>query len=331
MNTRRKDPIFGIQTPIVFSHRGGAKEAPESTEEAFRNSAIKIGVDVLELDIQVTKDCEIVVWHGPKLDIVHDGNQFLKGRDIRDEFFHQDLKGSVCVIHPNGRYNPKTLCQRRLLTLDDFIVLVKQMEKELNEDGKPRTLHLNIELKKGHKVEKEWIAVWDKLFGLLDSESEKRRIILASAEHVILESLRDEMGRTGRNTYITNLSVNEQLNFRQSMPSGFTSVLFKWVAPLFIKPKKPSEKPYAFETYFKLASEGLVQNVREDQSAFYVFLTGLFKIPLKGIHVFPSVDNKDYEKLKKVIEHLLDAGVDGIMTDYPEKVMKILRELGIRD
>jgi len=131
------------------------------------------------------------------------------------------------------------------------------------------------------------------------------------------------MNRTGRKTYITNLSINEQLMFRQSMPNGITSGLFKWVAPLLFKPKDPSKKPYAFETYFKLASEGLVKDVREDKSAFYVFLTAIL--------IFPSLDNKDDKKLKKVIGHLLDAGVDGIMTDYPEKVMKILREMGTRD
>src|SRR5689334_17395510 len=69
MLARRKDPIFGLTTPILFAHRGGAKEAPESTEAGFRH-AIECGTDVLELDVQLTKDQEMVVWHGPNLNNV---------------------------------------------------------------------------------------------------------------------------------------------------------------------------------------------------------------------------------------------------------------------
>ena len=62
----RKDPIFKRKTPLLFAHRGGAGEAPESTEEAFRK-AVENRADVLELDVSLTLDGEIVVWHGPGL------------------------------------------------------------------------------------------------------------------------------------------------------------------------------------------------------------------------------------------------------------------------
>lgn len=57
------DPIFGLERPVLFAHRGGAGEVPENTEEAFRH-AVENGSDVLELDIQLTRDGEIVVWYG---------------------------------------------------------------------------------------------------------------------------------------------------------------------------------------------------------------------------------------------------------------------------
>jgi len=323
MDSGIKDPIFGSDTPLVFSHRGGAGEAPESTEEAFRHSVENAGVDVLELDIQVTKDGEIIVWHGPGLDIVHDGRRFLKGRDIREELFYQDLKDRAWVIHPNHLNDLEQKPTRRLLTLSDFIALVNQIEDESNDTGNPKKTHLNIELKKGHHMEKEWTAVWDRLFEPLDAETGKRRIVLASAEHKILESLRNEMARPGRKTYVTNLSINEQLSFRRFMPSGMASLFFKAFAPFIYKPEEPAQRPYAFETYFKLASKTLAEKVREDQSGLYLFLTGIF--------LFPSVDNRDDTRLKKIIGHLVDAGVDGIMTDYPAKVVQILREMGIRE
>src|SRR5687767_10441380 len=74
MKPRGPDPIFKLPTPLMFAHRGGAKEVPESTELAFRH-ALQHRTDVLELDIQVTagddnEEEQFVVWHGPGLDNV---------------------------------------------------------------------------------------------------------------------------------------------------------------------------------------------------------------------------------------------------------------------
>lgn len=53
-----------IRFPIaVYSHRGGPLEGfEENTLPAFRNSA-RLGVDLLELDVQMTHDGQVVVFH----------------------------------------------------------------------------------------------------------------------------------------------------------------------------------------------------------------------------------------------------------------------------
>ena len=53
-----------IRFPIaVYSHRGGPLEGfEENTLPAFRNSA-RLGVDLLELDVQMTRDGQVVVFH----------------------------------------------------------------------------------------------------------------------------------------------------------------------------------------------------------------------------------------------------------------------------
>ncbi len=48
--------------PQLIAHRGGPVYQPENTIAAFRN-AIDIGVDWIEMDIQRTKDGELVVFH----------------------------------------------------------------------------------------------------------------------------------------------------------------------------------------------------------------------------------------------------------------------------
>jgi glycerophosphoryl diester phosphodiesterase len=53
--------------PLVSAHRGGAGYAPENTLIAFQN-AVRLGVDELEMDTQLTSDGELIVLHDDTLD-----------------------------------------------------------------------------------------------------------------------------------------------------------------------------------------------------------------------------------------------------------------------
>lgn len=52
--------------PLVFAHRGGALLAPENTMTAFEN-AVDVGVDGIELDVQLSRDGTVVVHHDATL------------------------------------------------------------------------------------------------------------------------------------------------------------------------------------------------------------------------------------------------------------------------
>ncbi|MGH8505420.1 MAG: glycerophosphodiester phosphodiesterase, partial [Stenotrophobium sp.] len=55
------------QGAIVSAHRGGAAYAPENTLPAFRN-AVRLGVDQLEMDTQLTVDNQLVIIHDDTVD-----------------------------------------------------------------------------------------------------------------------------------------------------------------------------------------------------------------------------------------------------------------------
>ena len=59
-------PETAFQPPLNIAHRGGADLWPENTLQAF-SRAIEMGVDGLELDIQLTKDGVLVVHHDATL------------------------------------------------------------------------------------------------------------------------------------------------------------------------------------------------------------------------------------------------------------------------
>ncbi len=51
---------------LIFAHRGYSAALPENTMSAFLE-AEKAGADGIELDVQLTKDGEIVVIHDEKV------------------------------------------------------------------------------------------------------------------------------------------------------------------------------------------------------------------------------------------------------------------------
>ncbi|MGE7836264.1 glycerophosphodiester phosphodiesterase [Viridibacillus arvi] len=59
--------------PIVLAHRGGSHLAPEHTMAAFRKAA-ELGVHGFEIDIRLTKDEEIIVFHDEYVDRTCDGS-----------------------------------------------------------------------------------------------------------------------------------------------------------------------------------------------------------------------------------------------------------------
>lgn len=75
----QKKHVFFQDTFTIVAHRGGGREAPENTLEAFER-ALKISPDIiLELDVRMTKDDEFVVIHDESVDRTTEG----KGR-VRD-------------------------------------------------------------------------------------------------------------------------------------------------------------------------------------------------------------------------------------------------------
>ncbi len=51
-----------FEKPVILAHRGGLAEAPENTMAAFSKSAA-LGVHGFAIDVRLTKDEEIIVFH----------------------------------------------------------------------------------------------------------------------------------------------------------------------------------------------------------------------------------------------------------------------------
>ncbi|MGZ3794312.1 MAG: glycerophosphodiester phosphodiesterase [Bdellovibrio sp.] len=113
----------------VQGHRGARWVRPENTIPAFEY-ALQVGVDTLELDMLVTKDDQVVVYHDPTLnpDICLDqqGNKIPKGISIRSLTL-KELKTYDCGTLVNRRF-PQQVAQPKtsIPTLEEVFEFVQQ-------------------------------------------------------------------------------------------------------------------------------------------------------------------------------------------------------------
>ena len=149
----------------VWAHRGASGYAPENTLESFALAAEQ-GADAVELDIQLTRDGEIVVIHDETVERVSGKEGWVK------DFTLLELKElNVNLPHPEGyeRVQIPTL-------------------REVYELLAPTGLSVNVELKTG--------IIWyqgieEKALALAKEMGMEDRVIYSSFNHSTLVRLKD--------------------------------------------------------------------------------------------------------------------------------------------
>lgn len=72
-----------MSKPLVWAHRGASGYAPENTLPAFQKAA-DLGADGVELDVQLTKDGEIVVCHDEQIDRTASAKGWIKDYTLEE-------------------------------------------------------------------------------------------------------------------------------------------------------------------------------------------------------------------------------------------------------
>lgn len=102
---------------LNIAHRGGRVEAPEATLEAF-HSAVKIGVDALEMDLHGTLDGAVVVIHDASVDRTTNGTGLVEDLTL-DEI--QALDAGYKFTHDRGETFPFRGQGVRVPTFDEVL------------------------------------------------------------------------------------------------------------------------------------------------------------------------------------------------------------------
>lgn len=237
----------------VWAHRGAAGYAPENTLESFE-LAVRQGADGVELDVQMTKDGELVVIHDEEIDRVSNGSGLVK------DFSLKELKQlNFNRTHPEYEY-----------------VQIPTLQ-EVYEILKPAGVAINVELKTGIYF---YPGIGQKVLSLAEEMEMKGRIWYSSFNHMTLTTLKrmDPTIRTGI------LYEDGWLNVPE------------YAEKMGVDALHPA--------YYNLQYPGVVKEAKS-----------------KGLklHVW-TVDDE------RVMKYLIKEGIDAIITNYPDRAVKVVQE-----
>ena len=277
-----------------MAHAGGEIEAPTDTMYAFKR-AVKLGADMLELDVQSTKDNRLVVMHNATVDGTTNGTGYISDLTLKQAQKLDDAYWFVPGVGADHDAKPKQYTLRGIRTgqkpvpkgykRSDFALsTLAQVFKQF-----PHT-PINIEIK-----------------GTSDSD-------LASYERTgtLLANFLNKSGRTD----VIVVSFNDDVTaaFHQLAPQIGTAPGTVGVTKYFLSGVKPPEGTVALQVPveqggLRVVTPEFVKKAHADGYAVHVWFD-----PGNG-----ADDKKTYEQM-------IDAGVDGLMDGRPTLLEKIFRQ-----
>ncbi len=292
------------------AHRGGRGLRPENTLAAFEN-AIRMGVSTLELDIAITAEGVPVVSHDPFLNpnITREGSGAwlsAKGPAINT------LSLAQVQMHDVGRINPavpyaKTLAEQRPIdgqvipTLDSLFMLAKRLGAD--------KIEFDIETKvfpnqpNATPAPAEFV---ERLLQVIRTHGMVDRVMVQSFDWRTLAIL-GRIEPTMRRVYLT-----AQFPEYDTLRDGL------WTAGLLLKDHGNSVPRMV------LAAAGLASGTVWSPAFAQLSESQVKEAQALGLRVIPWTVNA----VPKMAE-LIDWGVDGLITDYPDRLRALMAERGM--
>lgn len=149
---------------LNIAHRGASGYYPENTLIAFQQ-AVKMGADMIELDVHLTKDGEVVVIHDEMLE-----------RTTNRKGYVRDYTLSELKKLDAGSWYKSEFAGERIPTLEEVLQNLK---------GK---VQFNIEIKNGPVY---YRGIEEKILTLLSKHDLKDQVVISSFDHRCLKKIRE--------------------------------------------------------------------------------------------------------------------------------------------
>ncbi len=148
----------------IIAHRGASGYAPENTLAAFEK-AVGMNAHGIELDVQMSRDKELVVIHDYEVDRTTDGIGKVRQHTA------EELRGFDC-----GSWFDQSFKDQRVLTLEEVFQKM------------PEDLLINVEVKNQAKYKDE---IAEKLVTLINRHKRRDQVIISSFDHDVLKEIHD--------------------------------------------------------------------------------------------------------------------------------------------
>lgn len=160
-----------MRTVRVLAHRGACGYAPENTMPAFQ-MALDMGADGIELDVQMTKDGEIVVIHDETINRTSNGRGWVKDYTLEElRQYNYNYHNIVDV------WSGET--EERPVLYPEYDQVDIPTMREVLELFAPTGKMINIELKTGVV----FYPIEEKLVALVKEYGMEDRVIYSSFNH----------------------------------------------------------------------------------------------------------------------------------------------------
>lgn len=161
------------RTTKIWAHRGSSGFAPENTLPAFEIAKV-LNVDGIELDVQMTKDGELVVVHDEKIDRTSDGSGWVK--DYTLEELH---RFNFAVNKPGfGFVTIPTLKEvYELFQGTDFVINVELKTSVVKYDGS------DVTVAREDVIEPDKRGIEEKVHELTTEMGMEKQVIYSSFSH----------------------------------------------------------------------------------------------------------------------------------------------------
>jgi len=292
-------------------HRGARGLMPENTLPAFAK-ALAIGVSTLELDLAVTRDHQVVVMHNPRFEpeIARQGNGdwlLQSSPSIHSMTLNQVKTYDVGRLNPGRKYAERYLDQQaidgtRVPTLGEVFELVDKADN--------RWVRFNIEVKIDprnplitHPPE-EFVAA---VIEVIRSYGMTQRVTVQSFDWRALQAVQ-ELAPGIKTSYLT---VDQD-----------------WLSNL--QTGKPGKSPwlnnYDVDDFDGSAARAIKAAGGSIWSSYHKEVNARAIKMAQGLGLAVNVWTvNDTSRMRELIE----MGVDGIITDYPDRLRQVLKNLGM--
>jgi glycerophosphoryl diester phosphodiesterase len=292
-------------------HRGARGLVAENTLASFAR-ALSIGVHSLELDLLLSLDDVVVVSHNPRLELETTRNSrgaWLSeiGPAVRSLTLEELKLFDVGGIKPGTPYHKKFLDQQvvadsRIPTLEEVLLLVKKSGNS--------NVCLNVEIKSNPTTPDLFAGpgkIVETVLGVIDQHDFMHRISLQSFDWEVLQHAQ---------------------RLDSSLPTGYLTLRKSWLNSSRPDYKNPLlwAAGYNIDDY----AGSFPRMIKAAGGSFWsVYYREITAEQIKEAHALGLEVKVWTVNAPAQMESLIQMGADGVITDYPDRLRKVLKKLNL--